>query len=133
MTKLELQDGQWIDVKDGLKVRDKRDQHTYSVDGVSSDGQTYRFNIVKHQIAQAAVRIVNWLIKDEFGKDVAWPSGKPFRDRVAVIESLDEATFDLIHEALSAHLTVRELEAVAEKKETTAGETGSAPSSPSAN
>ena len=51
MARLDLPDGQWIDVKDKLQVRDKRDVHTYSVDGVSSDGKTYRFNVVKHQIA----------------------------------------------------------------------------------
>ena len=64
MARLDLPDGQWIDVKDKLQVRDKRDVHSYSVDGVSSDGKTYRFNVVKHQIASAAVRITGWSLPE---------------------------------------------------------------------
>ena len=125
-TRLILQNDQWIDVKDKLRVRDKRDVHTYSVDGVSSDGQTYRFNVVKHQIATAAVRILTWSLKDEDSKPIAWPSGRPFKDRIEAIENLDEEAFDAITEALSEHAKAVEAESVTEKNETPAGETSSA-------
>lgn len=117
MARLDLTNDQWIDVKDKLRVRDKRDQHTYSVDGVSSDGQTYRFNVVKHQIATAAVRIVNWSLKDEDGKAIRWPTGKPFKERVEAIENLDEAVFDEITKVLGDHAKALDEESVTEKNE----------------
>lgn len=133
-TKLTLPTGQWIDVKDKLRVIDKRDVHTYSVDGVSSDGQTYRFNVVKHQIATAAVRIVGWSIKDEKDKDILWPAGKKaFKDRVDTIEQLDEDVFDGITDAISKFTKEIDAEADDEKKETPVGATDSGPTSPSAN
>ena len=117
MARLELPDGQWIDVKDKLQVRDKRDVHSYSVDGVSSDGKTYRFNVVKHQIASAAVRITGWSMPEMF------PAGKraTTADRIAVIEGLDEDVFDAITTALDAHDKAVAAEADAEKNEIAAG------------
>lgn len=104
MTRLELSEGRAITIKDSLKVRDKRDVHAYSVDGVSADGKTYRFNIVKHQIASAAVRILRWEgITDDFDKPLAWPTGQPFDKRVEAIEGLNEDVFEAITDALSAH------------------------------
>lgn len=133
ITRLPLSNGQWIDVKDRLKVKDKRDQHTYSVDGVSSDGQTYRFNIVKHGIATAAIRIVNWFVNGEDGKPVSFPSGKPFKDRVEAIESLDEDVFEEIAQAVRKHVEALEEASDAAKKSTPDGATNSATTSPSVN
>ena len=139
-TRLELTDTQWIDVKDKLKVRDKRDVHSYSVDGVSSDGLTYRFNVVKHQIATAAVRITNWSLLDDGhttrdGKPqpIAWPVGKAsFKERVDAIENLDEEQFDGIVKVLNKHVKDVDAEADDEKKEIPDGEIVSGPSLPSA-
>ena len=131
-TRLSLSDGQFVDVKDKLKVRDKREVHSFSVDGVSSDGQTYRFNVVKHQIANAAVRIVNWLIKDEDGKPTPYPVGKAtVKERIEAIEGLGEDVFEEIVKALNAFEKENDDEAEAEKNEIPAGETTSEPSSPS--
>lgn len=131
-TRLELKHG-WIDVKDKLKVRDKREVHQHSVDGVSSDGLTYRFNVVKHQIATAAVRISNWSLTDD-GKPILWPAGKAaFKDRVETIESLDEDAFDEITRVLNDHFKAVEAEDEAEKKEIQDGEIAAGPISPSAN
>jgi hypothetical protein len=128
MARLDLPDGQWIDVKDKLQVRDKRDVHTYSVDGVSSDGKTYRFNVVKHQIATAAVRITGWSLPVEY------PNGKrsATADRIAVIEGLDEDTFDAMTTVLDAHAKAADAEADAEKNETPAGVNGAETITPSA-
>ena len=129
-TRLTLQKDQWIDVKDRLKVRDTSDVHSHSVDGVATDGLTYRFNIVKHQIATAAVRIVNWCIKDDDGKNVQWPV--KFKDRVATIEGLDAEVFEDVAKAVTDHVRTMEDAADAAKKSTPDGATDSGPSSPSA-
>lgn len=120
MARLDLPDGQWIDIKDKLQVRDKRDVHTYSVDGVSSDGKTYRFNVVKHQIATAAVRIVGWSLP------AAYPNGKrsTFAERVAVIEDLDEDAFDAMTTAIGTFTKTQDDEADAEKNAIPAGAIG---------
>ena len=133
VTRLTLPNGQWFDVKDRLKVRDKKEIHGYSVEGVATDGLTYRFSVVKHQIASAAVRITNWSLVDEAGKAIVYPSGRPFKDRVTVIEDLDEAAFEAVTDMLNEHVKVVEGESADEKKETPDGETPSGPSSPSVN
>jgi hypothetical protein len=134
ITRLELSDGQWVDAKDSLKMRDKRDQHSYSVDGMSTDGTTYRFNVVKHTIATAAIRILNWSLKatDDFGKPVRFPSGKSFKDRVEAIESLDEDTFEAISKAIQEHEKALTEASEAAKKLTPTGATDSTATSPSA-
>jgi hypothetical protein len=115
MTRLELPNGQFLDIKDKLKVRDTRDVHTYSVDGVSSDGATYRFNIVKYQIAQAAVKITGWSVTDEQGRVVPWFATDTFKARIATLENLDADTFEMIVAALTAHDHATEAAVVAEK------------------
>ena len=129
-TRLTLPKDQWIDVKDRLKVRDTSDVHSHSVDGVATDGQTYRFNIVKHQIATAAVRIVNWLLKDEDGKGIPWPV--KFKDRVATIEGLDAEAFEDVAKAVTEHVRAMEDAAEVAKKAIPDGATDSGTSSPSA-
>ena len=90
------------------------------VDGVSSDGKTYRFNVVKHQIATAAVRITGWSLPAEY------PNGKrsTTADRIAVIEGLDEDIFDAITKCLDAHDKAATAEAESEKNEIPAGAIG---------
>ena len=129
-TRLTLQKDQWIDVKDRLKVRDTSDVHSHSVDGVATDGLTYRFNIVKHQIATAAVRITNWSVKDEDGKNIPWPVR--FKDRVTTIEGLDAEVFEDVAKAVTEHVRAMEEAADDAKKSTPDGETDSGPSSSSA-
>jgi hypothetical protein len=141
ITRLTLPSGAWIDVKDRLRVRDTREVHTHAVDGVSSDGATYRLNMIKHQIATAAVRIMNWSVMDDGTSHksgepqlIPWPVGKsPFKERVEVIEGLDEDAFDEITKALNAHLKKIDADAVTEKNATADGETDSGQTSPSVN
>ncbi len=141
ITRLTLKNGSFIDVKDKLRVRDTREVHTHSVEGVSSDGLTYRFNGVKHQIATAAVRITNWSVmddgsmhKDKEPKLIPWPTGKsPFKERVEIIENLDADAFDEIMTAIGVHIAKVDAASVAEKNEIADGETASAQTSPSAN
>ena len=140
VTRLTLKDGSFVDVKDKLRVRDTREVHTHSVDGVSSDGLTYRFNVVKHQIATVAVRVTNWSVKDDGSqhkdgepKLIPWPTGKSqFKDRVEIIENLDADTFDEIARVVNAHVTKVDAATVTEKNEIPDGETDSEQTSPSA-
>jgi hypothetical protein len=129
-TRLTLPGGQWIDVKDKLKVRDTRQIHSHSVDGMSADGQTYRFNVAKHAIATAATRITNWggFVGDD-GKPLPYAPGKPFDERVDVIESLDDDVFQEISKTLNGHFAAKATEnddnsedAVPEKNDPAGGE-----------
>ena len=107
--RLTVSDGCWIDVKEKLKVRDGRQIHSHSVDGMSSDGKTYRFNVVKHAIATAAVRVLNWGgYTDDNGKPLVYPAGKPFEERVDVIESLDEDVFQELSKVLNEHFAKKD-------------------------
>jgi hypothetical protein len=125
---------EWIDVKDQQTVRDEKDVHTYSNDGLSADGQSTKYNIVKHRIATAAVRIKNWSVENGDGKVIHWPGvGSSFKERVDVIESLYEKQLDRISEAITAHLNALAKAEDEEKKETPDGGTDSGPSSPSVN
>lgn len=118
-TRLELSDGNWIDVKDELSVRDERDRVGYASDGVSSDGQTYRINATKFEIAQAAVYIVNWSATRN-GQPWAWLANASFKDRVAVIESLPKHALEAISRAIGAHARESK-EADADSKNASAG------------
>jgi hypothetical protein len=125
-TRLELSAGGYIVVRDKLKVQDKEDIHSYSVDGMATDGRTYRFNVVKHQVATVAARLAEWSLEP------AWKPQSPFKDRTAAIRRLDEDQFEPIAEALAAHDKARD-EAEADAKNATAdGEIDSAATSPSA-
>lgn len=126
MTRLQLSDGQWVDVKDTLKVRDKRNVSDYALKGVASDGKSINFDPYRHQIATAAVRILNWSVLDEREKPIVWPAGKSFDERVAAIEGLDEDALDAISEAINEHFRPVVAEEESGKNETgevLAGET----------
>lgn len=122
MQRLDLPDGQWIEVKDKQKAGDRKNILGYASNGISSDGK-YDFNVTAHQIATAAVRIVNWSVKGEDGKPIMWPSGQPFSTRAKVVADLDEDTFDAISSALNEHLRALEAADADAKKDTGTGET----------
>jgi hypothetical protein len=130
VTKLTLSNGEWIDVKDRQTVRDEKEIYSYSNEGISLDAN--RYNIIKHRIATAAIRIKNWSLTNEDGKVIPWPAGKSFKERVDVIESLYEDQGDMVTEAITAHLNALAAARADQKKETQAGETTSEPSSLSA-
>lgn len=131
ITRLELPNGEWIDVKDRQTAGDEANVNSYSNEGISADGN--RYNVVRHRIGTAAVRIKAWSLTNDEGKVIAWPGpASSFRERCAVIEKLYEEQNDLIGAAISKHLAALAAARAEEKKETTVGETGSAPSSPSA-
>lgn len=134
-TRLELPNGQWIDVKDKLNMQDVEDKNLYSSDGVSADGQTMRFSVIRHSVATAAIYIKNWSdgLTDENGKPVRWPLEKPsFQERTKTIKKLDQDVFEALFTVLRKHAKDGEEEDAAEKKDAPGGETASGQTSPSA-
>jgi hypothetical protein len=131
ITRLDLSNGEWIEVKDQQTVRDEKEVHTYSNDGMAAD--SYKYNIVKHRIATAAVRIKKWSVTNDEGKVIPWPGpGSTFKERIEVIENLYEKQGDMISAAITKHLNALLAAEAAEKKETQDGATDSGQSSPSA-
>ena len=132
VTRLTLPNGEWIDVKDRQKVRDEADVNSYSNEGISAEGN--RYNIVRHRVATAAVRISNWSLKNlDDGKDIRWPSGGSFKERVSVVESLYEEQGDAINDAISKHIKELADAEAAKKNATPIGEAASETSSSSVN
>lgn len=100
--RLSLTNGDWLDVKEGLTVLDKRHVFDHAFDHVTSDGD-YKFNPVAHSAATAAVRIVNWQVNGQ----KPWPAASPtsFKQRVAVIEALEADLFEPLSTAIDAFET----------------------------
>lgn len=135
MTRLELPNGQWIDVKDKLNMQDVEDKNLYSSDGVSADGQTMRFSVIRHSVATAAIYIKNWSdgLTDENGKAIRWPLEKPsFQERTKTVKKLDQDVFESLFTVLRKHAKDADEEADAEKKDAPGGATDSGATSPSA-
>lgn len=121
MTRLDLADGQWIDVREKLKVRDKAFINAYSVRGLSEE-RMVGFNVVNYNIAHAAVRITAWAIKDDKGRDIAYPGSTVSpEERAKAICALDEDIFEPIADAIDAYVKSKAL--VTEKNETADGVT----------
>ncbi len=130
VTRLTLSNGEWIDVKDRQTVRDEQEIYTYSNEGIAAD--TSKYNIIKHRVATAAIRIRNWSVTDDDGKTILWPAGRSFKDRIEAILSLYEDQGDMIHDAIGKHLNALAAAKADAKKETQDGATDSELSSPSA-
>jgi hypothetical protein len=96
MTRLELPDGQWIEIKDDLTVADDDFRCEKSMNGVNSDGRM-GYNPVRHNAARGATRILRWSIQED-GKDVVYPSAGPsaLQARFDKIRSLKKKTFEPI-------------------------------------
>ncbi len=100
--RVDVEGGDWLDLKDKLKIGDKANIQSQASDGIASDQKSFRFNVVRYNIANAAVRIVNWSLKNDDGTPIDFPSGKPFDDRVKAVSGLDEEVFDKVHAAIEA-------------------------------
>lgn len=144
--RLTLRNGEWFDIKESFKMRDKKDLSTYAADGVSAggaDGTVYRLNPVKYRMGQVATRTVNWGITEERlvrnaeqkleakREVIPWPVGGTFKAKIEAVESLDEDVFEEMFQLLNAHIDRMDAEAAAEKNDQ-GGENESSSSSPSA-
>lgn len=119
--RLDLSDGDWIEVKRRLTNGERRRLNTAGLSKSLTIGneqnQEIDIDFAEFSLARAAMWIVDWSFEDD-GRRVAVT-------RVA-LESLDEETADEIDKALDAHI-----EAMAGNSQT-ASANGSAPASPSA-
>lgn len=113
MTRLDLPKGQWIEVKEEMTVADDDFKFGYASDGINQDGRV-NFNVVRHNVARAAVRIVATSLDDK------WPKAGPDvrRQRAMRVHALSSKVFDGIVKALDAYeQSLAEQEAEAEKKD----------------
>lgn len=87
----------WLDLKERLKVKDKRAVLGFAVDGFSADGKDYKFNVLAHQVGNAAVRITNWSIPGA----KPYPIAASFEQRTAAIDDLYADVFDEVMAAVT--------------------------------
>lgn len=112
MPRLELPHGQWIEVKDDMTVADDDFKFGYASDGINQDGRV-NFNVVRHNVARAAVRILATSLDDK------WPKAGPDvrKQRALRVHGMASKVFDGIVKALDAFEQAQaEEDAAAEKK-----------------
>lgn len=99
--RVDVEGGDWLDVKEVLKIGDKANVQGYASDGIAADQKSFNYNIVRHQIASAAVRILNWSLKDGEAP-ITYPVGKPFDDRTKAVADLSEDDFARVYAAVES-------------------------------
>jgi hypothetical protein len=127
MARLDLPNGQWLDVKDDVKVKDRRDAYEYS--GLemqqSADGgvgrRLHAGTLQKHQVSMAAIWIADWSLLAD-GAAVVWPGARAtFKNRVSALEELPGRIFDLVTEAVTNYENAKTAAEEAAKNATPAG------------
>jgi hypothetical protein len=125
MARLELPRGQWLDVKDDVRAKDKRDSYEYSGLKAGSDGSRNQdiAALQRHQAGSAAIWISSWSIIAD-GKAAHWPGDRAtFKNRVDAVWDLPGRTFDMVVTAVQNYMNAIDNEEVAEKNEIPAGAT----------
>jgi len=104
--RLELSDGDWIEVKERLTYGEQQRLGSGAFEKVSrsSDGSDieFRMNMERYSILRMSTWIVDWSFTDERGKPVAVSQ--------SAIAALDPDTADEIDAALTAHIEALEAE-----------------------
>lgn len=124
--KLDLSDGDWIEVKRTLTVGEERDLVSLAVRGYRPDG-TADLDTRLLSFLSAATYLKAWSLIGMDGMPIPWMPGASVTARVDVLRTLDTATMTEIDAAISAHR-----EAVATAKNAHSGGTGTDQTSPSA-
>jgi len=112
--RLDLEDGDWIDVKQELTVGELLRFQTSGFKRVRADrggDQDFELDLVAMKLAKVDAYLVDWSAKKADGKDLPY-------SRTA-LEALDAATFTAIEAAIDGHV-----ERMAQEKK---DRTGSAP------
>jgi len=125
-TRLQLGDGEWIDVKDRL-THGEREEMMAVISPFSNPGE--RIQMQRKEIRTALVNtyLLGWSLT-RGGKPVPMSPDLPYNVRVATIRSLSADAFDVIHAAINTHAdTMRQADA----KNTQGGEAESSATSPS--
>lgn len=127
-TRIDISDGDWIDVRDYLTAGQENDVLTRSFEGFSEDGGS-RFDQQMFGYVAVAHHVRGWSLVGLDEQPIAWPSDGTLEARVAVLRELDTDTFDEIRNAVAKH---REAMADRKKRQGVSGSSPSTPTSPSA-
>lgn len=101
--RLNLSEGDFIDVKRHLTVGESRDIAYLGMERIiTEDGLEARPKPTLPFMA-AATYILGWSLVDYDGQPIPWPVEEPIDARVAVLRSLDAETMNEIDEALNKH------------------------------
>ena len=124
--RLDLSDGDWIEVRRVLTVGEERDLVSLAVRGYRPDG-TADLDTKMLSFLGAATYITAWSLMGVDGMPIPWMTNAPMGKRVEMLRTLDSPTMSEIDEALAAH---RVAEATA--KNADSGGSGTSTTSPSA-
>jgi hypothetical protein len=120
-TRLELTEGDWVDVKAALNYGDAVAARAMLVKEIRLDGRvTPDFQLV--EVAQVLAYLVDWSFIDAAGKKIPIETAEQKR---SALFALDEATVRELTAAIGAHAERVEAERVARKN----GQSGEIPSS----
>jgi hypothetical protein len=140
ITKIELSDGDWIEVRVRLTSGEERMIQRMTAkgyqraDGDGGDAQIrVDLDVTKFASVRAAQYLTNWSLRNFRGEPIPLPANFSLERRAAIIESLDEDTVREIDEAITAHVSAQQEAREDEKKARagSSGETASGATSPS--
>lgn len=107
VARLELSDGDWIEVKRVLTVGEERDLVSLAVRGYRPDG-TADLDTRLLSFLSAATYITAWSLVGMDGMPIPWISNASIPKRVDVLRTLDTATMAEIDAAIAAHRNAEE-------------------------
>lgn len=127
VTRIDLSDGEWIEVMEELSVGAQRKAYTSAIKGTvqTPDGETRtEYDAQKLSFALVNAYLVDWSARDDHDKpvDISDPA-----KRAAVIEALTPDAFAVLDEAIDAHIA----RVKAAKKTTSEAASSSSATSPS--
>lgn len=126
VVRLDLTDGDWIDVKKTLTVGEERDIASLAVRGYGRDGKV-DIDAGKLSFLTAAHYLVNWSLLNLQGQAIVWPANLSIDKKINILRTLDGPTMREIEAVLDTHR-----QALTEEREKNEGSgTGPAPSSAS--
>ena len=126
VVRLDLSDGDWIDVRRVLTVGEERDLVSLAVRGYRPDG-TADLDTRLLSFLAAATYITGWSLVNLDGLAMPWMVNAKVQQRVDVLRELDGATMAEIDEAIARHRA-----GVAEEKNAPSGGDGTQLTLPSA-
>ncbi len=116
--RLDLSDGDWIEVRRVLTVGEERDLVSLAVRGYRPDG-TADLDTRLLSFLAAATYLTGWSLCNLDGMPIPWVGNAKVQQRVDVLRGLDSATMAEIDEALAKHR-----EAQADPKASASGGSG---------
>jgi len=123
--RLELSDGDWVDIKRVLTVGEESDIAFKAMKTIRTADSAAEIDGALMRFLMAATYVQGWSLLDYDGQPIKWPVSKPLDDRVAVLRALDRESMEELEAAIAAHRESLE-------KNAPSGETAPAAASPSA-